>query len=88
MSINDLKKKIYELTKSSRFTNKQLNLNIDTVARPHPLPVLAQPVWSTVSLPTGVAGQRLVLRGALVLRNHATLRSLTVHMTYHLPLAA
>lgn len=56
--------------------------------RPHPLPLLAQPVRSTVSLPTGVDGQRLVLRRALALRNHATLRSLTVHMTHHLPMAA
>lgn len=57
------------------------------MTRPHSLPVLAQPVWGAVSLPTGVDGQRLVLRGALVLRNHATLGRLTVHVTHHLPLA-
>ncbi len=83
-----INRQINESAKCFRSTNKQLNLNIDTVTRPHPLPVLAQPMWSTVSLPTGVDGQRLVLRRALVLRNHATLRSLTVHMTHHLPLAA
>lgn len=54
----------------------------------HPLPVLAQPVWSAVPLPAGLHGQRLVLRGALVLRNHPAVRSFTVHVTNHLPMAA
>lgn len=55
---------------------------------PHPLPLLAQPVRCTVPLPTGVECQRLVLGGTLVLRNHATLRCLAVHVTHHLALAA
>lgn len=54
----------------------------------YPLPLLAQPVGGAVPLATGVDGQRLVLRGTLVLRNHATLWRLAVHMAHHLTLAA
>lgn len=54
----------------------------------YPLPLLTQPMGGTVPLTTGVDGQWLVLRGTLVLRNHATLRRLAVHMTHHLTLAA
>ena len=40
-----------------------------------------------VPLSTGVDGQRLVLRRALVLRDHAAVPGLTVHVTHRPPLA-
>lgn len=77
-----------ELSSTDADAEDEPVLHTSTTGCVTPLPVLAQPVWSTVSLPTGVDGQRLFLRRALVLRNHATLWSLTVHMTHRLPLAA
>lgn len=62
--------------------NVQENLNVC-----YPLPLLAQPVWSTVSPPTRVDGQRFVLNCTLVVGNDAALRGFTVHVTHHLPLA-